>query len=100
MATNTEPKIKLSIGSLALLWSIFAAVAGVWWQGQQQQVEQRVVTTELTSAVRSLERTTQRQEESLSRFYTASEAARDIGALNQRMEDHEIRIRKIEDKRR
>lgn len=88
--------LKLPMSTVALLWSVAAAGAGLWWDGRKSSIATTLVTTKLDSSVQVLEKTLVRLEANQERFYTAGDANRDLGAINGKLDDHEARLRALE----
>lgn len=100
---GTEDKgslLRLPWPTVALLWSVGAALAGLWWDGRKSTEATVQSTIRLDSSVQVLEKTLVRLEAAQDRFYTTGDANRDLGVINGKLDDHEGRIRTLERGRR
>lgn len=93
---ETPSVLRLPWPTVALLWSVGAALAGLWWDGRQQTQATILTTARLDSSVQVLEKTLVRLEAAQERFYTTGDANRDLSVINGKLDDHEGRIRSLE----
>lgn len=88
--------LKLPKSLLTLLWSILVSLVGVWWHGQKQQTELRLTVAELSATVRVLSETVTRTESRHERYYLNTDASKDLGMITRQLDDHESRLRRVE----
>lgn len=102
-APSERPVLKIPYSLLGVIYSIFAAMAGLWYSLNQSNNDQKVQlvavgkdVTALTKIVGRLEK--QLDEDRISR-YTSDNAVRDFSIVNAQLVDHEARIRKLEERK-
>lgn len=100
MTQKEDAYLKLPKSLLGLLWSILVSLVGVWWHSQSQQAQLRETMVKLSVTVDTLSETVTRLETRYDRYYLNSDAAKDLGFINGKLDDHEARLRRIEDRRK
>lgn len=101
--SDDKPVLRLTWRQIIFLWTVGAAVIGIWWslqRGQFQQARQLdAVSSEISILARTYERLEKRMEGDAMSRYNVADAARDQALTNARFTDHERRILLLEDRR-
>lgn len=98
-----KPVFRLTWRQAALVWSMAAALVGIWWSLQRASFQQArqldAVSAEISVLARTYDRLEKRYENDTLSKYTVSDAARDQALSNARFTEHERRLMILEDRR-